>query len=85
MLQSYKNSFSCFLTVKITFSMNLKIETSQFPDSWKVARVTPIFSRRTTTSEDYERMRSCAILPWHDMITEQWRPERKKLRAVIGN
>ena len=25
MLQSYKNSFSCFLTVKITFSMNLHV------------------------------------------------------------
>ena len=32
-----------YIENSLAFLFNTSIETSQFPDSWKVARITPIF------------------------------------------
>ena len=54
MLQIVHRSWYAYL-------FNTSIETSQFPDSWKVARVTPIFKNGAKT--DQSNYRPISVLP----------------------
>ena len=48
-----------FIENSLAFLFNTSIETSQFPDSWKVARVTPIFKDGDKTEKsNYRRYQS---------------------------
>ena len=50
-----------FIENSLAFLFNTSIETSQFPDSWKVARVTPIFKNGAKT--DQSNYRPISVLP----------------------
>ena len=45
----------------LAFLFNTSIETSQFPDSWKVARITPIFKEGDKTEKS--NYRPISVLP----------------------
>ena len=50
-----------YIVNSLTFLFNATFETSQFPDSWKVARITPIFKDGDRTDKsDYRPM---SVLP----------------------
>ena len=62
------NIFSYFLKLalpfienSLAFLFNTSIETSEFPDSWKVARVTPIFKEGDKTEKS--NYRPISVLP----------------------
>ena len=50
-----------FIENSLAFLFNTSIETSQFPDSWKVARVTPIFKEGDKTEKS--NYRPISVLP----------------------
>ena len=50
-----------YLVNSLNFLFNTSFETSQFPDSWKVARITPIFKDGNRT--DKSNYRSISVLP----------------------
>ena len=50
-----------FIENSLAFLFNTSIETSQFPDSWTVARVTPIFKNRDRTEKS--NYRPISVLP----------------------
>ena len=62
------NISSCFLKLalpyienSLAFLFNTSIETSQFPDSWKVARINPIFKEGDKTEKS--NYRPISVLP----------------------
>ena len=54
---------ACFTYIEksLVFLFNTSIETSQFPDSWKVARITPIFKDGDRTEKS--NYRPISVLP----------------------
>ena len=50
-----------FIENSLAFLFNTSIETSRFPDSWKVARVTPIF--KDGDRADKSNYRTISVLP----------------------
>ena len=50
-----------YIENSLAFLFNTSIETSQFPDSWKVARITPIFKDGDTTEKS--NYRPISVLP----------------------
>ena len=50
-----------FIENSLAFLFNTSMETSRFPDSWKVARVTPIFKNGDKT--DKSNHRPISVLP----------------------
>ena len=50
-----------YIENSLAFLFNTSIETSQFPDSWKVARITPIFKDGDKTEKSYYR--PISVLP----------------------
>ena len=50
-----------YIENSLAFLFNTSIETSQFPDSWKVARITPIFKDGDKTEKPNYRLIS--VLP----------------------
>ena len=49
------------IEISLAFLFNTSIETSQFPDSWKVARITPIFKEGDKTEKS--NYRPISVLP----------------------
>ena len=50
-----------YIENSLAFLFNTSIETSQFPDSWKVARITPIFKEGDKTEKS--NYRPISVLP----------------------
>ena len=48
-----------YIENSLAFLLNTSIETSQFPDSWKVARITPIFKGDKTENPITVPYQSC--------------------------
>ena len=63
-----------FIENSLAFLFNTSIETSQFPDSWKIARVTPIFKDGEKTEKS--NYRPISVLPvisrlFEKLVTDQ--------------
>ena len=58
-----------FIENSLAFLLNTSIETSQFPDSWKVARVTPIYKDGDRTEKS--NYRPISVLPVISMLFEK--------------
>ena len=60
-ISSYFFNALPFIDNSLAFLLNTAIETSQFPDSWKIARVTPIFKDGDRTEKS--NYRPISVLP----------------------
>ena len=58
-----------YIENSLAFLFNTSIETSQFPDSWKVARITPIFKDGDKTEKP--NYRPISVLPVISKLLEK--------------